>query len=612
MPKTWVFRGHDPKTFLLLAEQVGIDPVISQLLCRRGISDPASARSFLEARFTDLRDPGLLPGIEPACERILRAVANREPIVVYGDYDADGMTATAILMSCLELLGADVTYFVPNRLEDSYGLSTESIERLVQRGKRLIISVDCGISAIEEAKHCEALGAELIITDHHLCGDVLPQAVAIVHPNLPGSTYPFPGLCGAGVAFKLAWRLCQLASGSARVQDAHRAFLMSAMGLAALGTVADVVPLLDENRILVRNALPLLQKLAPLGLQAVLKLTGLAAKSALSAEDLAFTLIPRLNAAGRLGQAQLGVELLTTRDPQRAEALAQYLERLNADRESLERSMTLAASKQAREQYDLSSEPALVLHAPGWHLGVIGIVASRLADKFQRPVVIISSDPTGQKSATGSGRSAGIIDLHDAFHACRDHLIGCGGHAAAAGLRIEERRIPEFREAFCDFVRQRLGDTDPVMRLHVDAETTFGQLNLKTLELIESMAPFGAANPRPVLVASDVELHEPAKRFGNGEKHLNARFRQHGVILRAVAFSQADWLEPMNSHPGKFDLAFRPVINEFQGFKKVELHLVDWRVAKSSPAAPKQSSVADAQSVDETVDPATNDVSSPR
>jgi single-stranded-DNA-specific exonuclease len=586
LPKRWVFRGHDPQSFLRLAEQAGIDPVISQLLCGRGITDAEQARAFLEARFNDLRDPNLLPGIEHACDRILQGIQDREPIAIYGDYDADGMTATAILISCLELLGADVTYFVPNRLEDSYGLSSESIERLVQRGRRLIISVDCGISAIQEAERCKDLGVDLIITDHHLCGDRLPEAHAIVHPGLPGSNYPFRGLCGAGVAFKLAWRLCQRVSGSTRVHDAQRAFLLSAMSLAALGTVADVVPLLDENRTIVKNALPLIPKLAPMGLKAVIKLAGLDAKSALTAEDLAFSIIPRLNAAGRLGQAQLGVELLTTRDPKRAEMLAQYLERLNADRESLERSMNLAASKQAREQYDLSSEPALVLHSPGWHLGVIGIVASRLADKFQRPVVIISSDPTGQKPATGSGRSAGTIDLHEAFHACREHLIGCGGHAAAAGLRIQEQRIPEFREAFCDFVRSRLGESDPDTRLAIDAEATFGQLNLNTLQLIESLAPFGAANPRPLLVASDVELHEPAKRFGNGEKHLNARFRQHGTILRAVAFSQADWMEPINSHRGNFDLAFRPVINEFQGFKKVELHLVDWRAAKQSPPGP--------------------------
>lgn len=588
MPKRWVFRGHDAKAFLRFAEVLQIDPVVSQLLWVRGITEPGAARFFLDARFADLRDPELLPGVNEAAERLLRAIRDRERIAVYGDYDADGMTATAIMLRCLELLGAEVTYFVPNRLEDTYGLSTESLRRLSQHGCKLVVSVDCGITAVEEADACREMGLDLIITDHHKYGEKIPDAVAVVHPDLPNSDYPFAGLCGAGVAFKLAWRLCQLTSGAKRVNESQREFLMAAMGLAALGTVADVVPLLDENRILVRNALVYLPKHAPLGLKALMKQTGLAGKSTLSAEDIAFTIAPRLNAAGRLGQAQLGVELLTTQDPARAEALAQYIDRLNADRESLERSITLAASKQAKEQFDTENDPAFVLSSPGWHLGVLGIVASRLADKFHRPVVIVSSDPTGQRPATGSGRSGGIVDLHEAFQACREHLLGCGGHAAAAGLRIEEHRIAEFRESFCDFVRSKLGDQDPVSDLIVDAEATFPQMNLNTVSLIENLSPFGAANPRPVLVASNVELHEPAKKFGNGERHVSMRLRQHGTILRAVAFSQAEWADPINSHQGLFDIAFRPTINEYQGMRKVELHLVDWRAARISAPKPSE------------------------
>ncbi len=584
--KHWVFRGHDSDAILRLAKANQVDPVISQLLYARGIVDSAAIKFFLEARFSDLRDPGLLPGVDAAAERILRAIRDGEPITVYGDYDADGMTATAILMSCLEMLGGQVNYYVPNRLEDSYGLSAEALQRLAKLGRKLIVSVDCGAAACAEALLCRELGLDLIITDHHQCSQPLPDALAIVHPSLPDSTYPFPGLCGAGVAFKLAWRLCQLTSGAKRVNDTHREYLLSAMGLAALGTVADVVPLIDENRILVRTALNLIPKHASLGLKALMKQTKLEGKATLTAEDIAFTLAPRLNAAGRLGQAQLGVELLTTRDPQRAQALAEYIDRLNIDRESLERSISLAATKQAREQFDLESEPALVLHAPGWHLGVLGIVASRIADKFNRPTVIISSDPTGQKHATGSGRSGGVVDLHRAFHACREFLVSCGGHAAAAGLRIEERRIAEFREAFCDHVRAQLGDRDPVATLMVDAETSFQQLNLNTLSLIDNLAPFGAGNPRPILVASDVELLEPAKPFGAGARHFGVRFRQHGTILRAVAFSQPDWVDQINSHSGNFDLAFRPVINEFNGMRKVEIHLVDWRVAKRSAPPP--------------------------
>jgi single-stranded-DNA-specific exonuclease len=405
--------------------------------------------------------------------------------------------------------------------------------------------------------------------------------VAIVHPNLPNTNYPFHGLCGAGVAFKLAWRMCQiLADNRSKVADVHRDFLLMAMTIATIATVADVVPLVDENRILVRTALQLMTKHGPPGLKELIKLTKLDAKRAISAEDIAFTLAPRLNAAGRLGQAQLGVELLTTQDPGRALALAQYLDRLNADRDSIERSITLAASKQAKEQLEASAEPALVLHSPGWHLGVIGIVAGRMAERFHRPVVIISSDPMGQKPATGSGRSAGTVDLHRAFVACSEHLESCGGHAAAAGLRIQDRKIPEFREALCDHVRRTIGERDPEQTLLVDAEATFQELSLQTVTMIESMAPFGAGNPRPVFVASNVQLHEPAKLFGQGDRHVGVRFKQHDQIFRAVAFSQPEWAEKINAHQGQFDLAFRPNVNEFNGYRRVELQLVDWRASQ--------------------------------
>lgn len=583
MGKRWIFRAHDAGGFLEFAKELKIDPVVSQLLLARGISQVPAAKLFLESKFSDLRDPQQLPGIDQAAERILRAVRDKEPIVIYGDYDADGMCATAILESFLKMLGADVSYYVPNRLEDAYGLSCESIKRLAGMGRKLLVTVDCGIGSVQESQLCRELGIDLIVTDHHSPGASLPDAVAIVHPNLPGTHYPFHGLCGAGVAFKLAWRMSQiLADNQVKVAGQHRDFLLMAMTIATIGTIADVVPLIDENRILVRTALQLMPKHGPIGLRELIKVTKLDSKQAISAEDVAFTLAPRLNAAGRLGQAQLGVELLTTQDPQCAVALAQYLDRLNADRDSIERSITLAASKQARELLEASSEPALVLHSPGWHLGVIGIVAGRMAEKFHRPVVIIASDPMGQKPATGSGRSAGVVDLHKAFVACKDHLESCGGHAAAAGLRIQEHKIPEFREALCDFVRKATGERDPEQTLMVDAEATFQELNLQTVSLIESMAPFGAGNPRPVFVASNVELHEPAKLFGQGERHVGVRFKQHGQILRAVAFSQPEWAQKINEHQGCFDLAFRPNINEFNGMKKVELQLVDWRASSTS------------------------------
>jgi len=600
MAKKWLFKGHDSAAILELAKKSSVEPVVAQLLLNRGITEHLSIGTFLEARFADLREPELLPGVQAASERIYSAIQAKTPITVYGDYDADGMTGTSILFSCLRLLGAEVQYYVPNRLEDSYGLSCDSIQKLVQRGRKMIISVDCGIGSVKEAELCRELGIDLIITDHHRMSEQLPDACAIVHPALPGYDYPFHGLCGAGVAFKLAWALCQHASQAKKVSTALREFLFQATTLAALGTVADVVPLLDENRIIVRHALKLMQQYGPLGLKALIKQTKLDQKSILTAEDIAFTLAPRLNAAGRLGQAQLGIELLTTQDPQRAAVLAEYIDRLNGDRESLERSIVIAATKQAKEQFDIENDSALVLAGSGWHLGVIGVVASRLSEKFHRPVVIIGMDSTGQKAATGSARSQGIIDLHATLEKCREHLVTCGGHAAAAGLRIDERNIVSFRHAFCEEVSTQLKGQKPIASLNIDAEATFKQMNLNTVSTIEKLAPFGASNPRPILVASNVELVDAAKAMGSGDRHMSVKLVQYGSSMRGVAFGQAEWIEPLNNHRGQIDVAFRPNINEFNGMRRVEIQLLDWRVAKipaDPPHAPQSSEIEKANSV---------------
>jgi len=597
MAKHWLFKGHDSAAIGELAQRANVETVVAQLLYSREITNRDAIQQFLEAKFSDLREPELLPGIVDASERIYSAVLAKTPITVYGDYDADGMTGTSILFSCLRLLGADVQYFVPNRLEDSYGLGCDSIAKLAQRGRKMLVSVDCGIGSTKEADYCRELGIELIITDHHRMGETLPLASAIVHPALPGHNYPFHGLCGAGVAFKLAWALCQHASQAKKVSIALRDFLLQATTLAAIGTVADVVPLIDENRLIVRHALKLMQEHAPLGLKALLKQTKLHEKKTLTAEDIAFTIAPRLNAAGRLGQAQLGIELLTTQDPKRAEILAEYMDRLNADRESLERSIVIAATKQAKELYDIENDSAFVLSAPGWHLGVIGVVASRLSEKFHRPVVIIGMDSIGQKPATGSARSQGIIDLHATLEQCREHLLSCGGHAAAAGLRIEENKIASFRDAFCETVSNHLRGQKPVAQLLIDAETTLKQMNMNTVSMLEKLAPFGAGNPRPVLVASNVELAEDAKAMGAGDRHMTVRFTQYGSVMRAVAFGQSDWIEPLNNHKGQIDIAFRPNINEYNGMKSVQLQLLDWRVSKIAAQSPHSSRTPTAKSV---------------
>ncbi len=584
MGKQWRIHSHDSQRVITLEKRAAISPIVAQLLICRGMDDPAAVHRFLDAKMSSLRDPEELPGVTAAADRIYAAVREHRRIVIYGDYDADGMTSAALLYLCLRLLGADVGYYVPNRLEEGYGLNDDALRTLAARGASLVISVDCGIASVGPAEVARELGLELIVTDHHEFADQLPAAAAIVHPRLPGHQYPFGGLCGVGVSFKLAWALCCRASESKKVSDRMRNFLLSAIGLAAIGTVADVVPLLDENRVLVRHGLKSLRERPTVGVAALMRVAGFDQKASLASEDIAFGMAPRLNAAGRLGQAQLGVELLTTESAERAEALAEYIHQLNSSRDSLERSVYLAATKQIKEECDLEGDAAFVLSGSGWHAGVIGIVAGRLAEKYCRPVVLISIDELGTRAATGSGRSACGLNLHEAFLHCREHLVGCGGHAAAAGLKVEEQQIDLFRASFCEYAAAAITDADRQAYIEIDVEAPLSQLTLQTVQQLERLAPFGAGNPRPVLCATGVRLAEAPRRMGKGERHLSAKVLQHGVSLRAIAFGGGEWYDELSGMEGQLDIAFRPVINEFRGRRSVEIHLVDWR-RSALPAA---------------------------
>ena len=576
MGKRWRFCPHD-QVRISQFERSGLPAVIAQLLISRGVHDVTAAQSFLEAKLTGLRDPETLPGVVDAADRIYAAIVAGRRIFVYGDYDADGMTSTAILYGCLKLLGAQVNYYIPCRLEEGYSLNDEALRKLAERGASMVITVDCGIASANEADTACEVGIELIVTDHHEMGERLPTAAAIVHPRLPGTSYPFGHLCGAGVAFKLAWALCQRASQAKRVSPHMRQFLLSAVGLAAIGTVADVVPLIDENRIIVRHGLTSLRSDPVLGVRALMKLTGLDQRPLLTSEDIAFCLAPRLNAAGRLGQAALGVELLVTDSEDRAQSLAEYIHQLNTSRDSLEQSIYLAAKKQVNEQFDPQNDPALVLAAPGWHPGVIGIVAGRLAERYHRPVVLIALDELGVKPGCGSARSACGLNLHQALSACTEHLLSHGGHAAAAGLRIAADRVDAFRAQFCEYAASIISPEERIAEVRIDAEAPLAQMTLRTVEQIERLAPFGAGNPRPILSAGDIRLAAPPKRMGGGDRHLCVEISQHNVTFRAVGFGRGEWADELAQHQGPLEIAYRPVINEFRGRRTVEMHLVDWR-----------------------------------
>lgn len=577
--RSWQLLPHDPAAIRRLSESVRVAPLVAQLLCNRGLTDPDAARHFLAAPYQGLRKPEELPGVVEAADRLYSAVLRKDRICVYGDYDVDGLTGTAILHETLRLLGATVDFHVPHRLEEGYGLSVEALRQIAQSGAAVVVTVDCGITSVAEAAEAKRLGVELIITDHHEPKDELPDAAAIVHPRLPGTAYPFGGLSGSAVAFKLAWALCQRASGATKVSPQFREFLLDSVTLAALGMIADVVPLQDENRIFVRHGLRRLKETNCIGLRALLAAAGLDNKLP-TATDVSFYLAPRLNAAGRLGCARLVVDLFTTTSTERAKDLARFLNNQNEERQKIERRIVTQARERI-ESTDSEALPAFVLSDDGWHAGVIGIVAGRLAARYCRPAVLISIKG-GMSLAVGSGRSVEGFALHEALQACNDLLVSHGGHAAAAGFKIDPARIPEFRERFCAYAAERLAAAPPSQRMVVDAEVPLSSLTIGVLESLEQLEPHGAGNPKPLLLAGAVQVIGQPRLVGQGERHVSFRVRQGGTTVRAIAFNFADRVQEMMSTEGYCNLLFTPSINEWQGYRSVQMEIKDMQPGKKA------------------------------
>lgn len=573
MQKPWRLATHDPHAVQALSKAANVSGTVAHLLLNRGIADADAVKRFLGGALSDLHSPQLLPNIDQAAGHILNAVREKKSICVYGDYDTDGVTGTAILLNLFRTLGHKASHYVPNRIEEGYGLNPVALDSLKADGVELVITVDCGIASLEEADHARSIGLELIVTDHHEMKDRLPEALHVVHPQLPGSEYPFSGLCGAGVAFKLAWAMAMIASGSDRVTPALREYLLDATGLAALGLVADVMPLRDENRILVRKGLERIVAKPSVGLNALVVAAGLGEAKNLKAEDIAFKLAPRLNAAGRLGCARLVVELLTTDNPDRAGEIAEYLNGQNEQRQTIERKI----GYQARERiaaHDLSSGPAIVLDHSEWHTGVIGVVAGRLCEQFAKPAILIASG-NGFEPASGSGRSPAGCPLHVLLQDCSDLLISHGGHAAAAGLKIEPKNIPEFRKRFLEIVAKRFPSGPPKPVLALDAELPISALTMGLMKEIQKLEPYGMENHRPRFLATDLIVENP-KTMGKENRHLQFRVKQAGTAIRAVAFGRGDDLNTLMSQQGKCCLAFTPKINSWQGRNSVELEVVDF------------------------------------
>ncbi len=578
MPKEWVISPAWSQR-RELADQLRISPVVAQILHNRGLMDRERIERFLSPRMGDLLGPDTLPGATAASERILDAIRAGRRIVLYGDYDVDGVTGVAILWHCIRLAGGQAEFYIPHRLEEGYGLNSEAIASLADGGAQLIVTVDCGVTAIEAAEIARQRGVELIITDHHApradeAGRaVLPDASVIVHPSLSPEVGGNRDLSGSGVAFKLGWAIGQRAAGGERVTPEFKQFLVNAMGLAALGLIADVVPLLGENRVIASFGLQGLPASTLPGVAALIDAAGLKGER-LTGYDIGFKIAPRLNAIGRMGHARLAVELLTRAESDEARKIARNLEQHNTARRSIERKIAAEAKEMVRAtQQDSDASRAIVLASSGWHAGVIGIVAARLVDEFCRPTVMIAlENGTGQ----GSARSIAGFALHEALAACASHLVSCGGHAMAAGLRIESAKVEQFSAAFHARAASMVTSVDMRPRLKLDDEVALPLLDEKLVRDLGKMEPFGCGNPAPRLATEWLEVVGEPRVVGGAGEHLQVTLKQDGLMRKGIAFGQAKHRSTLCDHR-RCRVAFQPIVNEFNGRRSVELMIQDFQ-----------------------------------
>jgi single-stranded-DNA-specific exonuclease len=550
----------------------------ARLLWRRGIRDAQAARRFFNPTLMDLHDPSLMAGCARAADRLVRAVRAGQKIAIYGDYDVDGVTATAILHHTLKTADprADLVRYVPHRVDEGYGLNAQAIAELADQGAAVIVSVDCGITAVEPARVAAERGVDLIITDHHQRGPQLPDAYALVHPQLPdeqGRTYPFADICGAGVAYKLAWQIARAWCGSEKVTEPFKRLLVDLLSFAALGTIADVVPLVGENRTIARFGLGRIKQTPFEGLNALIDASRLRDEK-IDAYHVGFVLGPRLNACGRMGHAREAVRLLTEAGAQEGLRIAQQLNTANDRRRAAERAIFEQARAMAVEQgMDQPDVRAIVLGHREWHIGVVGIVCSRMVEAFGRPTVLLN---TANGSAHGSARSIDGFDIHQAFAACGAHLQTFGGHAMAAGLRLAVDQVEAFRLSMQDYAARHIAPDQLTAALDIDAEADLAGLTPAVVAELQRLAPFGRANPQPLLMARGLRINQKPAVLGAAGKHLSFIVNQGGSSMRCVAWNMAGLADRLPAG-AEIDLVVEPAINHWNGRTSVELVVRDFR-----------------------------------
>lgn len=568
--RQWVAQIADDGRARALAHELDLPPLLGGLLINRGHDTADKARAFLEPSVDDLREPQDLAGMDAAADRLCHAVLEGETILIHGDADVDGLSGTALLVQFLRSMGSQPKVYVPNRAYDGYSFGEAGLTRIAEVGARVVISVDNGITSNEPIARLQDDGVDVLLTDHHLPGDTLPPAHAVVNPHRADCTYGFKGLSGVGVAFKLCCATATRLGAAGRNGKVLAAVLGEILAWVSMGTVSDVMPLRDENRVLVARGLRALRLNTTPGLRALCAVCGMGAKHEYRTEDIAFQIAPRLNAASRMGQSDLSVELLTTTDPKRAATLAGQLDTLNRERRAAER----VVLEEILPKVDALDEQApAVLFSDSWTTGLLGLVAGRIARRRGRPAVLVSS--ANGSPAKGSVRSVVGFDAHAALNACDEYLVGHGGHAMAAGFSIEPDAMEPFAERFRELWAAHVAGGLPAPPHEYEGELPLAAVTAELVRAVERLEPFGEGNQRPILGLRDVSV-SGARDMGGGGQHLQLVLSQGDKALRAVAFDKGE-LAPQLHDGARIDVLFHPKINRFRGRSRVELEIVDLR-----------------------------------
>ncbi|MHB1686693.1 MAG: single-stranded-DNA-specific exonuclease RecJ [Ignavibacteriaceae bacterium] len=567
LKKRWNIKEIENEYLIkTLADSLSISDVLARLLILRNITDFDQAKIFFRPSLDYLHDPFLMDGMEAATYRVIQALTENQLICIYGDYDVDGTCSTALLYLFLKDLGANVEFYIPKRLTEGYGISKAAIDYVKDRGTSLLISVDCGITAIEEADYVKQFGIDLIICDHHQPKEEIPRALAVLDPLKPNCNYPFKYLSGAGVAFKLAQGVAE--------RIGKRDLPLKYLDLVSLAGAADIVPLVDENRVLVSEGLNIINTNPRPGIEALMESSN-NKQGSLTSGQIIFTIAPRINAVGRLGDAERAVELLITNEKEKALELAKVLESENYERRKIDEDTFDDALEIVENSLDLSEEAAIILHQEKWHPGVIGIVASRLVEKYYRPTIMLT---TVDGVAKGSARSISNFNIYEALKKCEDLLIHFGGHKAAAGLAVEVEKIDEFKLKFNQIVKESMSEEDLLPEIHIDSKLNFSEITPKFLRIMDQFAPFGPGNMRPVFLSENVEVINTPRIVGTN--HLLMNLRQGGCdrVFDTIGFKMGEYFDIVNKFHPVIDIVYNIDKSARDGRTFPQLKLKDLKI----------------------------------